>query len=186
MTVGPWKPIHLHAYTSRLSDIRISAPVDEDFSAKISVAVSATPGAAKATVVIDGPDGATVESSDIALNKEGSGSVNFTPDKSKVQLWYPVGYGKQPLYTAKVQLLDAVSGSTIAEKFLVDIGPQRAVPSSIQRQTDLVCAVCVLLRTRLLTRTAAPSCLRSTASESLQEVCRPCLDGDAPTDSACS
>ncbi|KAH7105396.1 glycoside hydrolase family 2 protein [Auriculariales sp. MPI-PUGE-AT-0066] len=107
MTVGPWRPIHLHAYTARLSDVRVRAPVDESLKAQIHVTVTATSGVSKAEVVIKGPDGVALETTDLSLDKDGVATLSFTPDQSAVQLWYPVGYGKQPLYTCEVKLLSA-------------------------------------------------------------------------------
>ena len=34
--------------------------------------------------------------------------MTFKDPNRKLQLWYPVGYGKQPIYTAEVRVMDAV------------------------------------------------------------------------------
>ena len=110
MTAGPWKPIHLHAYKARLTDVRVRAAVDESLAASIHVALTATSGASKAKIAIKAPGGSVVHSTEVTLTGDATpASTSFTPDKSNLQLWYPVGYGKQPLYSCEVTLLDSVS-----------------------------------------------------------------------------
>lgn len=111
MTVGPWKPIRLHAYTARLSDVRVQVGVDEHLNAKIAFSVAVTRGASKVHFTVKDPQGGVLHHSKADLDKSGAASVVFTPDSKRIQLWYPVGYGKQPIYASEVQLLDAVRGT---------------------------------------------------------------------------
>ncbi len=41
----------------------------------------------------------------------GTGSASFSAKRGECELWYPVGYGKQPLYTFELTIKDAVSSS---------------------------------------------------------------------------
>ncbi|EJD54587.1 glycoside hydrolase family 2 protein [Auricularia subglabra TFB-10046 SS5] len=108
MTAGPWKPIYLDAYTARLSDVRVKVDVSADLKATIGITAVATDGAKKAAVTVKDPSGATIHSSEVTLDGKNTASLSFIPDASKVQLWWPAGYGKQPIYSSEIRLLDAI------------------------------------------------------------------------------
>jgi beta-mannosidase len=112
MTVGPWKPILLEAYHNRITDLDIRSDVSESLDATLSTTFSfAETNADYVSFVLKGPDGAvqTAASKDkIAVTGQGSAKINAEFKASEIQLWYPVGYGAQPLYTVEVELLDKV------------------------------------------------------------------------------
>lgn len=112
MTVGPWKPIKLHSYTTKISDVDIRSQVSEALAVNVTVDVLLSgnnPGLA--SVVLKDPQGVRI--ADEAHIKVTSGysraEFGFTP--GHLELWYPVGYGKQPLYTIEVEVTDEVSNS---------------------------------------------------------------------------
>lgn len=94
---GPWRPVRLETYTARIEDIRIDYEVNDSFD-QVKGSITAT---------IEGAAGSTVEFS-ASLNGEkafthatkvddkGQATVDFTIARPK--LWYPHGYGEQPLY----------------------------------------------------------------------------------------
>ena len=112
MTVGPWKPILLETYNNRISDLDIRTDVSESLDATLSASFSfAETNADFVSFVLKGPDGTVqtaVSSDKIAVKGQGSAKFNAELKASEIQLWYPVGYGAQPLYTAEVELLDSV------------------------------------------------------------------------------
>lgn len=116
MTTGPWKPITLETYISRITDIDVRADIDDAFQAKLDVYFSVSgPGRAlTATVKILQPNKAESIDSPNAEVKDNSGTHHFTLDKNSYELWYPVGYGHQPLYTAEVTISDEVRWSPVA------------------------------------------------------------------------
>ncbi|KAH7930093.1 glycoside hydrolase family 2 protein [Leucogyrophana mollusca] len=107
MTVGPWKPVYLHTYQTRLTDIDIRSKVSESLGVKLTVDISLsekTSGAA--SVVLKGPQGATIVKESSIKTTSGSARAEFQFNPGDLDLWYPVGYGNQPLYTVEVQIAD--------------------------------------------------------------------------------
>ncbi|KAF5322547.1 hypothetical protein D9619_000300 [Psilocybe cf. subviscida] len=119
MTVGPWKPILLETYQNRITDLDIRTDVSESLDASVSATVSVAETNAKyVSFVVHGPDGsihAGVSDDKIAVTDQGSATFNAKLEANEIRLWYPVGYGEQPLYTVEVQLLDE-NGSVLDKK----------------------------------------------------------------------
>lgn len=111
MTVGPWKPIKLETYHNRITDLDVRSEVSEALDVKLSASFAfseKTPG--YASFVLKKPDGSVEASADkIPVNGAGIAKVNFEWQPGEIQLWYPVGYGSQPLYTVEVLVTDKVS-----------------------------------------------------------------------------
>lgn len=110
MTVGPWKPVYLEFYKNRISDLHIRSDVEsKSFDVKMTVDMSFsndTPG--QASITFKAPDGTIVASDSNIRTNEGKTRVAFSFKGGEVQLWYPVGYGKQPIYTVEADLTDEV------------------------------------------------------------------------------
>lgn len=113
MTCGPYLPIYLDSYSSRIENLHVVATLaDSHESANISITVNiAEPSAAAESVevIITNSKGNSVYSEKVKVDKN-IGAVNktlATPD-----VWWPNGQGDHPLYTATVRLL-APDGSTI-------------------------------------------------------------------------
>ncbi|EJD48522.1 glycoside hydrolase family 2 protein [Auricularia subglabra TFB-10046 SS5] len=119
MTVGPWKPIYLHAYSARFTDVHVKVDVSEDLSAKVAVTAAASTGASNVLFIIKDPIGAVVHTATESLDGENTASSSFVPDPKTLQLWYPVGYGKQSIYSSEITLLDAAGRvlDTRSDKF---------------------------------------------------------------------
>lgn len=114
MTVGPWKPIRLHAYTTRISDLHIKSLLSEtldsvkfDISLVASGTLPSTP--LKARIDIQKFDGSKLAShgrvDEIEVDATGRGSLVLELGKEEIELWWPLGYGAQPLYTFEVTLI---------------------------------------------------------------------------------
>jgi len=109
MTVGPWKPISLELYTTRIADLDIRNDVSESLAVTVSTQIVANDtGAYNAKLSLKGPAGSLVALSENITLKEGKAGVVHQFAPGDVDLWYPVGYGKQPLYTVEVELSDSV------------------------------------------------------------------------------
>ena len=100
LTCGPWRPINLEIYESRITDLWTDVDVDE--SLKFATVTVHAP--------TEGP--ASKVRYDISLNDEFVASKvvkagsSATFNISDPELWYPTRYGKQPLYTIKATLED--------------------------------------------------------------------------------
>jgi beta-mannosidase len=113
MTVGPWKPIKLEFYSNRLTDVDIRSEVSESLDVNVIAKVTSLDANGSVKVTLKSPDGSVKATTD-NVNPDSSAlhESKFAFAAGDVELWYPIGYGKQPLYTAVVQLFDRVSFMT--------------------------------------------------------------------------
>ncbi|MFO7168546.1 MAG: glycoside hydrolase family 2 protein [Chloroflexota bacterium] len=116
LTAGPWRPVRLEAYDARIADVECPAEVSEDLQhARVPVAVSLEVGGddadpTQAAQLLDAlavrielldPDGAAVGG---ALLPAAGGSAHTEIAVGAPRLWWPAGYGEQPLYRLSVSL----------------------------------------------------------------------------------
>lgn len=104
MTCGPWRPISLELYTSRLADVYFTSSVDKSLKAAQVVAKAEVEGDAAEVRLVISIDGKELDSKTV---KTSNGLATHTFDVQDPQLWYPRPYGKQPLYTLTATLLDS-------------------------------------------------------------------------------
>ncbi|CAG9954940.1 unnamed protein product [Clonostachys rosea f. rosea IK726] len=107
LTCGPWRPVNLEVYESRIVDLHADINVKDSLKSA-SVTVHAP---------VEGP--AKRVRFDISLRDRhvtsevveilGDGPVNATFEVQNPELWYPIRYGAQPLYDFKATLLDGDS-----------------------------------------------------------------------------
>ena len=109
MTAGPWKPIKLETYAARITDVDIRSRVAEDLSATLEVNFSLSrQNHSIASVSLKGPDGSSVASQKNIKISDSAARAQFKLSAGTFDLWFPVGYGKQPLYTVEVEVADEV------------------------------------------------------------------------------
>ncbi|MCL4508659.1 MAG: glycoside hydrolase family 2 protein [Chloroflexi bacterium] len=106
LTAGPWGPISLEAYTTRLESVRADAqPTDDEADGTLDIAVDVageTSGQELvATVAVTAPSGERVLVERCLLSE---GVVKARLRLQQVQLWWPRGLGDQSLYTVEVRL----------------------------------------------------------------------------------
>jgi beta-mannosidase len=104
-TCGPWKPIYLETYVSRIDGFLVRQQVAEDLKHAIVTAkgrVEHPVNAAQVTVEISDPEGSTIKKEDVLVSPDGTFACSLKIDAPK--LWYPFTYGSQPLYTIKATL----------------------------------------------------------------------------------
>ncbi|KAH9205852.1 putative beta-mannosidase B [Leptodontidium sp. 2 PMI_412] len=115
MTCGPWRPINLEIFSSRISDLYFTSNVDKslksaEFVAKADVEGSATE--IKFDISLDGKEVATKT----VKAEKGHASHKFQIDDPA--LWFPIRYGKQPLYTVTAILVEGTAEiDTQSKKF---------------------------------------------------------------------
>ncbi|KAI6113706.1 glycoside hydrolase family 2 protein [Pisolithus croceorrhizus] len=108
MTVGPWKPIFLHTHDLRIADVDIRCRVSEALDVNITVDLALCEGSpGSASVLLRDPRGKVIRYRDALPVEIGRASTNFHLSSGEAELWYPVHYGKQPLYAVEVAVKDA-------------------------------------------------------------------------------
>lgn len=112
MTAGPWRPVRLETYTYRFEDVRVDSDLaGPDYkTASLKATVELAPSAAstsdlKLKALLKTSGGKTVKEAELGV-KEG---LDWKFDKGEVEAWWPVHYGKQPLYQLDLVLSDKVS-----------------------------------------------------------------------------
>lgn len=108
MTTGPWRAISLQTYDVRITDFRVQTEVSESLDAVIKVFIDTSSPTGRTVVALKNQKGQVVRQSDALKLKDGKVEVAFSGAKGEFDLWYPVGYGKQPIYTVEAQITDEV------------------------------------------------------------------------------
>ncbi|KAL3425139.1 Beta-mannosidase B 2 [Phlyctema vagabunda] len=103
MTCGPWRPINLEIFQSRISDLYFIQNVDAALKTAEFVAKADVEGTASEIKFAISLDGNEIESKTVQVSN-GQASHKFTIQNPA--LWYPIRYGEQPLYTLKATLVD--------------------------------------------------------------------------------
>ena len=113
MTCGPWRPINLELFTSRLADVYFTSSVDKSLKSAQVVAKAEVEGDAVDVKLVISIDGKELDSK---IVKASNGLASHTFDVQDPQLWYPKPYGKQPLYTLTATLLDSKTEIDVVSK----------------------------------------------------------------------
>ena len=116
MTAGPWRAVRLESYYARLADLWTDYEVSSDFKS-VSGTVYARAEGKEGTSVDFSIElgGKQVVKGSAETDSEGVAKVDFEVKDAK--LWYPHGYGKQPLYNFSAELLiDGTKVDTAAKK----------------------------------------------------------------------
>ncbi|KAK8031122.1 Beta-mannosidase B [Apiospora arundinis] len=98
LTCGPWRPVHLEVYSSRLWDFWLDVDVEESLKTATVTAHTSIEGKAGKIRFDVELDGRTVAAQEV----DGTDATFLINDP---ELWYPARYGKQPLYTVKATLI---------------------------------------------------------------------------------
>ncbi|KEY68408.1 hypothetical protein S7711_01184 [Stachybotrys chartarum IBT 7711] len=102
LSCGPWRPINLEIYESRIADLYADITVADSLKSAKIVAHAQVEGRASRVrfeLALEGDNVAT-ETVDVTS----AATATFNVDNPA--LWYPFRYGKQPLYTLSATLLD--------------------------------------------------------------------------------
>src|ERR1700710_1246628 len=105
LTCGPWKPIYLETFSTKIKDFWFKIELSDELSdATISTYAEIHPVASSHKVEFElfDPDGLLIQRRTV----DSKNSSDASPFHLKSpQLWYPAGNGPQPLYTLKVSVL---------------------------------------------------------------------------------
>jgi beta-mannosidase len=101
MTCGPWRPINLELYSARISDLYFKVIVAKSLKQAHVVVKAEVEGDAEDMIFRIFLDG---EEKGSAITQVLDGFADATFCVQDPELWYPSGYGKQPLYLVKATL----------------------------------------------------------------------------------
>lgn len=96
-TCGPWRPVRLETYQSRIADLRIDYTLSDDLKTVVGRLFAKVEGSSGRTVSFEVKSGEKVVYGGFADVTDNTAEIDFRMDD--IQLWYPHGYGDQPLYT---------------------------------------------------------------------------------------
>ncbi len=119
--IGIWKDIRLEGYSkARLAEVQLRQEhADGQVVVEVRTAIERWGEASLTAVVrITTPDGEVVEK-DAAISAGNEVIVNVPI--SKPELWWPNGYGGQPLYQVEVSLIDATTGMLDWRKYQIGL-----------------------------------------------------------------
>lgn len=102
---GPWQPVRLESYTSRVEDLRIEYEVDDRLH-KVSGSITVTvEGGAGQSIFFNARLGEIEVLNGVAeVDTFGIATMSFHINNPR--LWYPHGYGEQVLYDLTATLMD--------------------------------------------------------------------------------
>ncbi|KAI5272131.1 putative beta-mannosidase [Aureobasidium subglaciale] len=104
MTCGPWRAVRLETSYARISDLRVDYDLNkslDDVIVRVSVNTERSHGADARISILDGSD--VIFEKTVAIDSKGLAKADFHIAHPK--LWYPHGYGEQPLYTCQAVLV---------------------------------------------------------------------------------
>jgi beta-mannosidase len=104
MTIGPWRPVHLQKYSSRVEDVRIEYSLGdslEDCKGVISARIDGHVDD-EIRLALRDPKGVLIFEVRSAVNPEGLVQAPFC--LQRLSLWYPHGYGEQNRYFLDAEL----------------------------------------------------------------------------------
>lgn len=105
-TCGPWRKVMLETYQIRVEDLRVDYKLNDSLTTVKGTIMARVTGSSAQSVTFNVYDGDRLAFIESASVSDGVAKVEFHVNKPK--LWYPHGYGEQPLYkvTAAVSIGD--------------------------------------------------------------------------------
>ena len=121
ITAGPWKPILLETYVERIDDIWFQADVGQDLRrvtgklfASVELSKKDTASGIEVRFELSLDDEVVFSSAEVKPNEQGVASTDFHVEMPS--LWYPSGYGKQPLYRLTAKILSPTSTNSASPR----------------------------------------------------------------------
>ena len=104
MTAGPWRPVRLEIYESRISDLWAQIDVSEDLSLASGKLFARVNGHSNKVVFSIRLRGEIISQRETTVATDGVAEVSIS--LKNPELWYPHGYGAQTLYDITVDVLN--------------------------------------------------------------------------------
>lgn len=124
ITCGPWRPVRLETYNSKVHDVYVQTTVDKDLQATLDIQFTVSTVAATISEVrLYSPSGELI-SSDLVDIPANSLETKFSVKNhlKNPELWFPRGYGEQKFYKVEVSLKDGSATDSFTRK----VGLRRA------------------------------------------------------------
>ncbi|EXJ93241.1 beta-mannosidase [Capronia epimyces CBS 606.96] len=121
MTAGPWRPVWIETYHGRIADVWSDIKPSKDFKSATGKVFVRVEGPAKSVALRMNLAGNTILEQTIQVNDHGLATATVTIDDPS--LWFPHGYGDQPLYQINVRLL---GGETVLDEVNKKVGIREA------------------------------------------------------------
>ncbi|KAI0853848.1 glycoside hydrolase family 2 protein [Daldinia vernicosa] len=103
MTAGPWRPIYLEQYVSRIDDVWAHYEVSEDLKRCSGRILAKVAGASQKSIVLSvSLGGTTIWEKESVVDSDGLAEMEFRIDNP--ELWYPFVYGQQVRYELKATI----------------------------------------------------------------------------------
>nr|WP_277924116.1 glycoside hydrolase family 2 protein [Sphingomonas hankookensis] len=107
LNVGPNGPVRIDAWDdARIDILRVQqeavTPAEARLSADVTI-VADRPATVQVDAIVTGPDGTAVRASRSVAVTAGENRVSVSVAIANPKLWYPAGYGAQPLYTVATE-----------------------------------------------------------------------------------
>ncbi|PHH92539.1 hypothetical protein CDD83_6937 [Cordyceps sp. RAO-2017] len=103
LTCGPWRPVRLELYAARVADLHADVDIGADLGSAAVVVHAAVEGHASEVRFDISLRGTVLASETVAAARQAA-SATFRVQSP--ELWYPVGYGEQPLYAISATLVE--------------------------------------------------------------------------------
>ncbi|MCG2788082.1 MAG: glycoside hydrolase family 2 protein [Anaerolineae bacterium] len=122
--IGIWKEIRFEGFSTRLTDVHLRQSVEEAF-ATVSANVYAQvrdSGRVTASITVTSPGGESVQAEEVLSGIYDGEHLQFAILSVEIpnpQLWWPSGYGSQPLYGVEIILKE---GDTVLDQRSYKIG----------------------------------------------------------------
>ena len=121
MCAGPWRPIRLEIYSSRIEDLWHNIVVKKDLNVAFGTLFAIVEGSADRVHFSFKLDNCTILEKTVTVGSNGIASSKIQIEEPA--LWFPHGYGGQPLYTLTAEVFaNGVALDTMTKK----IGLRRA------------------------------------------------------------
>ncbi|EFQ92681.1 hypothetical protein P3342_006437 [Pyrenophora teres f. teres] len=101
-TCGPWREVRLETFQARFEDLRVDYKLDSGLESVQGTICATVQGVSADSVSFDVFDGDKQVFKETTKISNGVAKVDFHVNNPK--LWYPHGYGEQPLYTVTATL----------------------------------------------------------------------------------
>ncbi|KAF8897495.1 glycoside hydrolase family 2 protein [Infundibulicybe gibba] len=138
MTVGPWKPISLQTYQNRITDLDVRTEISEDLNVKLTAGFTFSKEAPGfASFILKSPEGSIEASFTNIPTDAGHCMVSTSWKPGEIELWFPVGYGKQPLYVVEGCLSDQDGNILDTKTFRIAFRRARVIQDKLIDQDGL-------------------------------------------------